>query len=211
MKYLSSLLLGLALFPLSLSAQLVAVELESARFFYRGVDNPITIAVEKDDCEEITVMVDHGKVIDDGDGQYTVKINRSGTETMLRVFKGKCEIHHASYTLKNVPDPVPVLGDLPPCDYTIGYDELMGVDAMRVHMPDFAYDLKFRVTSFKMTVIRDETVISVESDGEEITDRMKEVMSHLEPGKKVYFENIVARGPEGTSRKLGSMVFILEG
>ena len=46
MKILSLLSFALLLLPLSLSAQNVVVELESVRVFYRGVDNPINIAVD---------------------------------------------------------------------------------------------------------------------------------------------------------------------
>jgi hypothetical protein len=78
-------------------------------------------------------------------------------------------------------------------------------------MENFDFELYFKVTKFRMTLIKKgRDPIELDSRSNLITDQMKQAIRGSGPGSKVYFEYIKASGPDGTTRSLGSVNFVLQ-
>jgi len=74
-------------------------------------------------------------------------------------------------------------------------------------MIDFEFDLKFDVVEYKVTMVIGGTPIEKVTKGAAVSGDMKEMFQKAKPGQKVYIEQIKARGPDGTTRNLGSLAF----
>ena len=75
-------------------------------------------------------------------------------------------------------------------------------------MENFDFDLKFNVTSFTIsTRTKDGFIIDKRSDSDKINSEQKQLLAGLTRGQKIYFEEIKAKGPDGTERDLGAISF----
>lgn len=84
------------------------------------------------------------------------------------------------------------------------------VNAIEASMPqDFEFDLNFRITSFKMTTLSGSIVTDFKSNSNRLTDEMKNRIRNANRGDRVWFEDIIARGPDGTDRPLNPISLTL--
>ena len=70
----------------------------------------------------------------------------------------------------------------------------------------FDFDLKYRVTEFRMTIIDKGYDVPADSKSNRLTDEMKANLSRLVKGKKVYFERIKAIGPDNKPQDLAPII-----
>ena len=72
-------------------------------------------------------------------------------------------------------------------------------------------NLKFKIISFTVsTVDKNGKFIENKSTSGRFSEAQIEQIRKLKSGDKIYFENIVARDPYGTNRKLGILMFRIE-
>jgi hypothetical protein len=113
------------------------------------------------------------------------------------------------YRVKRVPDPVAMIGGKK--GGPINKAELAAQTSVNSIMENFDFELYFRVKSFRMTLIRKgKDPTELESTTNLITPQMKAAIQAAGPGAKVYFEYIKASGPDGTTRSLSSVNFVLQ-
>ena len=72
-------------------------------------------------------------------------------------------------------------------------------------MPNFDFDLKFIVKSFTVSATIDGFERSKKSNSYKFTPAQLSLIKKVRPGGKVYIENVVAVGPDGKPRKLGTI------
>lgn len=78
-------------------------------------------------------------------------------------------------------------------------------------MENFDFEAYFKVTKFRMTLIKKgKDPVELDAPTNLITPAMKAAIQGSGPGAKVYFEYIKASGPDGTTRSLGSVNFVLQ-
>lgn len=85
--------------------------------------------------------------------------------------------------------------------------ELTAAAGVIAKMIDFEFDLKFEIVEYKVTMIVGGTPIEKIAKGAAVSGDMKEMFQKAKPGQEVYIEGIKARGPDGTTRNLGSLSF----
>jgi len=75
-------------------------------------------------------------------------------------------------------------------------------------LENFDFDIRFNIVSFEMTfaAARQDLLTDV-ATGPLFSSKMKEFMKRAKPGDVFYFDKIRAKGPDGTTRKLPSIVF----
>ncbi len=182
--------------------------------FYAGVDNPISVSSPGVPLENLEVTISVGQIRKDNQpGNYIVSgIPADRKEAIVTVsarIDGQLkEQGKKPYRIKRVPDPIALIAGLK--EGSINRNILAQVNAIEASMPqDFEFDLTFRVTSFKMTTLSGSIVTDLRSSSNMLTDEMKNRIKSANRGDRVWFEDIVARGPDGTDRPLNPISLIL--
>ncbi len=178
--------------------------------FYRGVDNPVSVSVSGYSNKDISATATNGTLSKSADGY----IMRPGKEaeatigaTVTNPDGSKKPMPGLKFRVKNVPSPRPYFGGKSVDDETIKKTELTAAAGVIAKMIDFEFDLKFDVVEYKVTMVIGGTPIEKVTKGAAVSGDMKEMFQKAKPGQKVYIEQIKARGPDGTTRNLGSLAF----
>lgn len=178
--------------------------------FYRGVDNPVSVSVSGYSNKDISATATNGALTKSADG-YIMRPGKESEATIGATVTNpdgtKKAMPGMKFRVKNVPNPRPYFAGKSVDDETIKKPELTASAGVIAKMIDFEFDLKFEVVGYKVTMIVGGTPIEKIANGAAVTGDMKEMFQKAKPGQKVYIEQIKARGPDGTTRNLGSLAF----
>lgn len=179
--------------------------------FYKGVDNPVSISVPGVPADKIKPGCSNCNIRKAGKDGYIVTVKK-GTEAFVTVSAmmpdgSTVSMGKVPFRVKSVPDPKPFFAGKGQADDKVKKNQLTAAQGVAARMENFDFDLKFTVTSFKLTMIVGGTPIEKTSKSNRVTGEMKTMLKKAKPGQKVYIENIKAKGPDGTVRKLGSLSF----
>ncbi len=173
--------------------------------FYIGVDNPVDVSVPGIDPNKIHVAISNGSIRKKGKG-YVVRVKRTGKvyiSASIDTESGKKSMGRKEFRVKRVPDPVAYIGDKRKGSVSRGW--LAAQSGIKAVLKNFDFNLKFRVVSFKLSYtdkgFTKEKIVKSNSFGT-IRSQLRKIPS----GKKVYFEDIQAVGPDGSKRDLGTLV-----
>lgn len=175
---------------------------------YRGIDNPVAISVAGLPDEQLMASMSNGQINRKGKG-YTARPGRGKTcKIMVSSFDSdgsRKQIGTREYTVKNVPNPVPYFsGNNSGC---ITRGKLMASNGVMAKLEDFEFDLKYTVTEFTLSATIQGKVIELKTRGNRITSHQKTLLKSLKQGTKFYIEKIKAKGPDGRTCYLPTMVF----
>ncbi len=181
--------------------------------FYEGVDNPVAISVPGVASRDLRISMSNVKHRMSG-ANYIVTPNpgTAGKQSVVSVnaqLDGKNKfIGQQEFRIKRVPDPVPVVAGQ--TGGKIGKSILVAQAAVFAEMKDFDFELKYDITRFSISVIKNGYSVDERSESGRITEQQKELIKGMGPGSKVSFEGIRAKGPGGDTRDLGTMTFVLD-
>ncbi len=175
---------------------------------YLGVDNPMSIAVSGYDIKDIEVKVRSNGRIEGSEGKYIVKPIRPGN-LWLDVYADGEIVQSSEFRVKTVPDPVAKVAGKK--GGTISKEELLKAGRVYVEMENFDFDLRFEMVSYVMsaTVPGSYEVREEISKTESFSPQQIELINSLIKNQKLMIEEIRAKGPDGSIRKMGSMVFTI--
>jgi hypothetical protein len=178
------------------------VSADKMNVLFRGIDNPVSIAVPGISVDRIRVSITNG-TITGNNGKYTVRVNQ-GPETSIDVSTETQtgEIRKAgSYTFRvhDIQVPTLRLGSYNPdlkCMYISKKDLLKNptVTAVSELPPDCA----FRVDSFTLTFVLRGDLVSLKSTDNNFTKEMVDDIGMLEKGNKIVIEEVSVSGPGGS-------------
>jgi hypothetical protein len=87
-------------------------------------------------------------------------------------------------------------------------EELLIQDGMLAVLVDFDFDLKFVVTQFDVSLTGSGGYVNTwKSNSNRFTEEQKKQFKSLAVGSIVYFDNIKAKGDDGTDRTLDPISF----
>ncbi|MFW6389152.1 MAG: gliding motility protein GldM [Marinilabiliaceae bacterium] len=180
--------------------------------FYQGVENPVEVSVPGIPSENLDVNITNADYTKDGN-QYLVSPN-SGTVGRKSVVSVQAEVNgeiqdlgSQEFRIRSVPDPVAtVAGER---GGEIAKESLMAQDVVIAKMENFEFDMSFDITGFTVGTIRDGYMSKQESDGAGFTEDQKDLIDRAAPGSQIIISNIMAQGPDGRTRDLGSITFTL--
>lgn len=191
----------------TVGAPMATVSPTKMNVFYIGVDNPVDITVSGVSSANVLPSVTGGSISGSG-GHYVVKVNGApGTKATVNVSAkmpdgttkamGKME-----FRVKRVPDPVAMYigakgGPMATATVKAG----QGINCV---LENFDFDLKFNITSFTMGANIGGNYMEANCSGPAFNGQAKDILGRLKTGSKVFFDNIKAKGPDGTSRTLQS-------
>ncbi|SDS14087.1 gliding motility-associated protein GldM [Mucilaginibacter mallensis] len=172
--------------------------------FYIGVDNPVSVSVPGIPSRNIRIGISAGS-LSGTNGKYMVKVNSPGTVNVsvsAEITKGKTELlSRTLFRAKRIPDPIAKFsgrsgGNVP----TVA---LKAQDAIFASLDNFDFDAKFRITRFSLIIANPRETASIQvTSGNQLSPEMHASLGEIKPGSHVIFDNIIAVGPDGSSRQL---------
>ncbi len=174
---------------------------------YLGVDNPVDIAVSGYDPTEIEVEVENGRSIGK-EGKYIIRPIRPGSLSINVSANGKL-IKSTEFRVKTVPDPVAKVAGKKGGE--ISKEDLLKSGKVIVDMENFDFDLSFEIVSYVMsaTVPGSYEVREEISKTESFSPQQINLINSLIKNQKLMIEEIKAKGPDGSIRNMGSLVFTI--
>ncbi|MGI8893335.1 MAG: gliding motility protein GldM [Bacteroidia bacterium] len=182
------------------------VSADKMNVLYIGVDNPMSISVPGVGNENIGASISGGggTLSKAGGISYTAKVSTVGEANInvTATMEGKSvPMGTFKYRVKRVPNPVAKVANTSGGNVTKNI--LLAQSAVIPVMENFDFELYFKVTAFKLTIIpRGKDLIEFDSNNNLITPAMKSALSNTRPGDKIFFEYIKAVGPGGDTRSL---------
>jgi gliding motility-associated protein GldM len=179
--------------------------------FYAGLDNPVSISVPGISASNLLVGITNGNIQPGQDGNYVVRPDKIGTKSVIsvkaRVDGTVSDIGSTEFRVKRVPDPVAsVAGKI---EGSITKSELMAQQGVLAKIPDFDFEMNFTVLSFVVSTTKAGFIVDKPVKGNRFSQEQKDLMKGLNPGSRLYIENIVVKGDDGTTRNLPSISFRL--
>jgi gliding motility-associated protein GldM len=178
--------------------------------FYIGVDNPVSISVPGASNEQVTASITGGGgtiTRAAGNGMWTVKVTTPTQECMVNVAAkmgaSSRSMGSMKFRVKRVPDPVAYVGGVKGGQISKG--TLIAAGGIIPKMDNFDFDLYFQITSFTLSMNKKGDYVSEPTSGSKYSAKMITMLNGANRGQKVYFEDIKAKGPDGTTRNLGSI------
>lgn len=181
--------------------------------FYVGVDNPVSLAAPGISPEAIEPQITNGTIRKMDDGTYIVRPKLVGKNCSITVFANiqgqKRELQTQVFRVKDVPDPVAKVNNMR--GGKIRKNILMAAGEVNVEMENFDFDLKFTVENFSVyTVIEGDVQEVAKSNKGKFSDGQLKLINKLRRNQALTIENILVKGPDGSTRKLPAISFRLE-
>jgi gliding motility-associated protein GldM len=176
--------------------------------FYAGLANPVSISVPGIPSNKIMPSITNATIKPNG-RNYLVYPKIPGRKSVITV-KAEIDGHvktigSTDFRVKRVPDPVATVGGKN--EGQITKNELLLEQGVYAEIPDFDFDMKFTVTSFVVSTTRGGFVVDKKSNSNMFTPDQINLMKSLNSGSRLYIENIVAKGEDGTTRNLSAISF----
>lgn len=181
------------------------VAAEKMNVFYAGIPNPVSVnapvAPEKISIE----LVGGGSQIKTAPGAFNITVpeNMAGREVTVNVkadLGGKVTpMGSTKFRVKRVPDPVVKVGG----NYTggkVAKGDLAANPFLSATMSqDFAYDLRWSITSYQVTfIVRGMEEAPLTIQGGTFSEALKTKIRNATPGTIIFFQGIRATSPAGS-------------
>jgi hypothetical protein len=191
----------------------VVVSPDKMNVFYIGVDNPVSVSVPGFPAEKVSASISSGSIVSAGaGGKYTVKVTQPGKASVsvsAKQLDGSTKAMGAvEFRVKRVPDPICKIGDQ--AGGSIGASKFKVQRGMIAVLENFDFDIRFQIVGFEMTYgAKRQDLVSARASGPLFDSKMLDFIKRAKPGDVFYFDDIKAKGPDGTTRKLPSIAFKL--
>ena len=183
---------------------------------YIGVPNPIDITASGVPAEKLNVSISGGSITRAGAaGSYIAQVKAAGKAVInvTAVVDGQTKsLGSREFRVKRVPDPVASVGNDPATKRggTISKAVLSAQAGVKAELENFDFDMKFNVVSFKVSATIKGFNQEASASSAAFTAAQKQIITQVASGGKVYIEDIKARGPDGSTRSLGTISFKLK-
>ena len=167
--------------------------------FYIGVDNPVSISVPGGP-EKVTPVISVGNIRQEGKDWIVSGLpqnTREATITVNAVFSGKSKTM-GSYVarLKRVPDPVAKIAGK--SEGVISKSIVLASPFLVPEMQaGFDFDLKYVVISYNFVTDITGDIFEVKVQGNRLTPEIVRMITNAKKNKRLWFENITVKGPDG--------------
>ncbi|MDR2651486.1 MAG: gliding motility protein GldM [Prevotellaceae bacterium] len=188
-------------FPYQVGEAAAVISPTKMNLFYIGVDNPVEISVSGVPQEKISASCTGGELRREGAG-YVVNPNAGSRTCEISVSAEINGVRQAmktqTFRVKKLPTPNATVAGVTGKTATKG--ELAASQGLLAKMPDdFEFDLKYTVTSFRVSVTGSGGYEKEEaSNGAYFSQAQKNLFNNLRPGQRVFISDIKATGPGGS-------------
>lgn len=201
-----SLTFSLLMLSLTLTSQEIGrdavVASSKMNVLYRGLDNPIEIAVPGVKSDKVSATITNGTIKKSSNGWIATPGDQS--ESIITVLVDNKKVSEKPFRVKTVPNPTALFGGKN--DMQITKDIAIKTETLDAELKDFLWDLKFVIKSFTLSWNKDNYDFSESSTSNKLTDKMKAAIANCKAGQKFYFERIKAVGPDGRDKDLNPII-----
>jgi hypothetical protein len=204
------LIISLLIIPFFVNAQKTGNDAVVASIYmnvlYRGMANPIEIAVPGVTSDKVTAIITNGTLSKTSTGLSVSPGEQD--ESIITVLVDNKKVSEKTFRVKNVPNPVAVFAGK--YDGNITKDIALKTEVLEVELKNFDWDLKFAIKSFILFCSDGKSDFEEISNGNKITDKMRSLIADCRVGQNIVFKDIKAIGPDGRSRELNPIVLTLK-
>ncbi|UXD69402.1 gliding motility protein GldM [Sphingobacterium faecium] len=174
---------------------------------YIGVDNPLSVSAAGTPTDKVKVSMTGGSLSGSG-GKYIARVSSPGTARIsisAEVAPGKMQtLSTTEFRVKRIPDPIAKFAGK--TGGSMATVALKAQNAIFAKLDNFDFDATFKVTKFTMIIAKPRAdAIVLSTSGNQLSSSMASALNGITPGTRVIFDNIVAVGPDGTSRQLNAV------
>jgi len=178
---------------------------------YVGLANPVSISVPGISMRDISVSMTNGRIEQKESGffAYPEKITEKAYITVsATVDKVVKKMGTAEFRVKKAPNPTAsVAGKLAGL---ISKAELVSEQGVFAEIPEFDFDLKFKVLSFEVsTTTKDGFNKGIAVRGDTFSQEQRDLFNKLSRGNRLNIEKIRVKGEDGFERDLPSITFVI--
>jgi len=171
--------------------------------FYTGVDNPVSISVSGLTSAQIQPRISAGEIRRVG-SEWVVTVPETATTAVISVTAEGRNMGSSEFRVKRVPDPTATIAGT--TGGNIDRARLVAAAAIIPTMPaDFEFDLNFQITSFSFVATRAGDIFQRQGTGNRLSEEMVNYIQNARRGDRIWLEDIYARGPDGGTRRLGTI------
>ncbi len=173
--------------------------------FYIGVENPLAISSPGLAASRIHPSITAGRLYKK-DGNWAVMIkkkvpgNKVTISATAEIDNRRMLLGKAKFRLKRVPSPIAEVAGL--TNGKIDKNTLLAAGAIIPSMKDFVFDLYFVITSYTFATIVNGDWVPKNVNGNRFTPEVLSILRKSARKQKIFFQNIQAKGPDGTLRSL---------
>jgi len=177
--------------------------------FYRGVPNPIDVSAPGFSPEDLQVSGKNVTLKRIKPGQYeaTVRDNAKGDAEISIKANSRNIGKPIAFRLKRIPSPTASINGKKEGKMSKG--KLSKAQGIVASLPNFPFDLKYKVESFDVRMKDGEYTKTIKVKGNKFTSEVKEKIIKLKPGSDISFTNIKAKGPDGR-KQCGAIVLTVQ-
>lgn len=189
----------------TVGAPMATVSPTKMNVFYIGVENPVDITVSGVSASAVKPSVTGG-TLTGSNGKYIVKpTGQPGSKAVVNVSatlpNGQTKaMGSMEFRVKRVPDPV--------AKYIGSKGGPMGLAQAKVgqgiscELENFDFALTFTIASYTMGANIGGEYKEAQCTGAAFNGQAKDILARLKTGSKIFFDNIKAKGPDGSTRTL---------
>jgi gliding motility-associated protein GldM len=184
-----------------------AVEPEKMNVFYIGVPNPVMISAAGVAPTDVQASISGGgcKLISKGNGKYEVMASTPGDAIITVSAKTKDGMKPQGppkkFRVKRIPDPVAKVGGKTG-NVDVKKIEVGAIGGVGAELAGFDFDARFVVVSFELSAVVKGALKSVVCSGNSLNGEARGILSSAGVGSKIFFENVKAKGPDGSIRNI---------
>jgi gliding motility-associated protein GldM len=175
--------------------------------FYLGVPNPVEISIPGVPSDRIVASSNNGRISPSG-GAYVVNPTREGScQISVSVREDGAVRPRGSkpFRVRKVPNPDATLAGFR-SGASLSKSQILAELGPKATMPDwFEFDLEFNVTSFSVATYIQGFYQEIATTSGTFSSQQRDVLRNLNPGAKLYLNDVTAVGPDGSARNLGTI------
>jgi tyrosine-protein phosphatase SIW14 len=204
MTYFRTICTILILLPQLMHAQELVVAPLGMNVVYRGLDNPIAVAVSGIPTDQLIVRCSNAKTFTGSGSRWALNPSNGGTCQISAHYITDGDtvlVGMQEFRVKNVPDPKPYFGGKTGTT-SVFHKELVASAGVIAKMENFEFDLRFQIIGYDFVSDTGKGPIVIHCDGPAVHPDTKKVRWKLKEGGSVELINIMAKGPDGSERRL---------
>ena len=189
---------------------------------YAGIDNEISIAANGVASQNITATITNGTLTHKGNDIWVARPAKVGTEAIVTVIAkmsdGRSqEMGKNTFRVRALPPPSAYLTVNDQNGNPIKFEggplskaALMAVDVAKAAIDDGILNIPFSVLRFELSHTGQmDVTVREPSNGNQFSQKQKDMIRGFSRGKSVYIRGIVTRGPDGIEQTLKSPIEII--
>lgn len=185
------------------------VSAEKVKVLYIGLDNELAISGGNVGDEKVSASINNGSLRKVGPGRYIASPTAPGKADVTVNANGKTSVF--SFKVKLVPDPVPMVGTMSGGRMKANDFKLQA--GIRAELKDFVFEgVQFKVVSYSLYATGagfTENAGVKDNIASNSFAPVQDVLNRCKPGTTVTLTDIKAVGPDGGTRKLPTISYIL--